>query len=361
MEENYNPKVFISYSQDSVELADQVLQFSNHLRQEGIDTSLDQYEESPPEGWPRWMERQIEESDFVIIIGSSGYQQKVLGKTDGGKGVKWESNIIYQKLYMSGSDNNRFIPVVFEDDDLKYIPTPIQGATYYNVSSDKGFDKLYWRLRGVKTSEKPPLGKLRPLPKKERKTLFVTSLIDIKTWDKAVWRGAGFCLGYTDLPTLLLPFCNGKYAKKIFSDWIANVGKNDVNDDIRISLIEGDIPDEEKGYYVVVGTNLDEAIKRAEAQGCVIDETMILNVSRIIRANPTDNFKNYNLFKEIYYKFNEYYLAPAILNEKTGQIEPLMDYAIHKKKLIYRDVKDITDNDQDAVVLYQNKPFRKNK
>ena len=59
MEENYNPKVFISYSQDSIEFADQVLQFSNHLRQEGIDTSLDQYEESPPEGWPRWMERQM--------------------------------------------------------------------------------------------------------------------------------------------------------------------------------------------------------------------------------------------------------------------------------------------------------------
>lgn len=46
--EEINPKVFISYSQDSVEFADKVLDLSNKLRREGIDAILDQYEESPP-------------------------------------------------------------------------------------------------------------------------------------------------------------------------------------------------------------------------------------------------------------------------------------------------------------------------
>ena len=63
MEENENPIVFISYSQDSVTFADQVLAFSNKLRSEGIDTILDQYEEAPPEGWPRWMENSINKAD----------------------------------------------------------------------------------------------------------------------------------------------------------------------------------------------------------------------------------------------------------------------------------------------------------
>ena len=48
--EEKNPIVFISYSQDSMAFADRVLEFSNKLRSEGIDTILDQYEESPAEG-----------------------------------------------------------------------------------------------------------------------------------------------------------------------------------------------------------------------------------------------------------------------------------------------------------------------
>ena len=54
-----NPVVFISYSQDSIFFSDQVLKFSNKLRSEGIDAVLDQYENAPAEGWPRWTEKQI--------------------------------------------------------------------------------------------------------------------------------------------------------------------------------------------------------------------------------------------------------------------------------------------------------------
>ena len=62
------PKVFISYSHDSKEIQDKVLEFSNKLRKEGIDANIDQYIDSPPEGWPKWMERNIEESDYVLVL-----------------------------------------------------------------------------------------------------------------------------------------------------------------------------------------------------------------------------------------------------------------------------------------------------
>ncbi len=363
MGQHENPIVFISYSQDSVAFADRVLSFSNKLRSEGIDAILDQYEEAPAEGWPRWMENSINKADYVIVIGSAGYYDKIYGKVEQGKGrgVKWEGNIIYQKLYMSDSINTKYIPVIFNENDLEYIPAPLQGSTYYNVSDTASFDKLYWRLRGVTSKEKPPLGKLRPLPTKERKTLFVTSLIDLEAWDNAVWRGAGFVLGYMPLPTLLLPFVNEKYAIKIFEDWIATIGKDDKKEDIRIALVEGDVEGEASGYYVVVGNNIDEAVKRAEASGSPIDELLIFNVSRIIRANPTDKFQAYNYFKDAYNNYGEYMLMPAVINEKTGQIKPLPLYGIHKKQLIYRHISDITENDQDAILLQKNKPFSKYK
>jgi len=52
-----NPKVFISYSHQDAEHEAKVLNFSNKLRSEGIDANIDLYEESPSEGWPRWMEK----------------------------------------------------------------------------------------------------------------------------------------------------------------------------------------------------------------------------------------------------------------------------------------------------------------
>lgn len=360
MAEHENPIVFISYSQDNVVFADKVLAFSNRLRSEGIDAVLDQYEEAPSEGWPRWTEKSINNANYVIVIASKGYYDKIYEKVDQGKGrgVKWEGNLIYQKLYMSDSVNEKFIPVVFDENDLEYIPTPLQGSTYYNVSDNAKFDKLYWRLRGVTAKEKPPLGKLRPLPEKERKTLFVTSMIDLDSWDNAVWRGAGFVLGYLSLPTLLLLFVNEKYAIKIFEDWIATVGKDDKNEDIRIALVEGEVPREPSGYYVVVGNNIDEAVKRARATGSYVDELMIFNVSRIIRANPSDKFQAFNLFKEAYHEYGEYILMPAVINERTGQIKPLIKCGIHKRQLIYRHISDITENDQDSILLQKNKPYR---
>lgn len=109
---------------------------------------------------------------------------------------------------------------------------------------------------------------------------------------------------------------------------------------------------------ILVGNNIDEAVKRAEASGSSIDELLILNVSRIIRANPNDNFRAFNCFKEAYHEYGEYMLMPAVLNEHTGQIKPLSKYGIRKKQLIYRNISDITENDQDAILLQKGKPYK---
>lgn len=85
---------------------------------------------------------------------------------------------------------------------------------------------------------------------------------------------------------------------------------------------------------------------------------MILNVSRIIRANPNDNFQAFNYFKEAYCEYGEYMLMPAVLDERTCQIKPLPKYGIHKKQLIYRHISDITENDQDAILLQKDKPYK---
>lgn len=358
-----NPKVFISYCQESVEFSDKVLEFSNRLRSEGIDTILDQYEESPKEGWPRWMENSINESQFILIICTQEYLNRLSGKADNGigKGVKWETNIIYQHLYNDDTLNERFIPIVFQAGDARFIPMPLQGSTYYDISKPEKYDSLYWRLRGVNRREKPQLGKLRPLPKKERKSLFITSPIDLDSWNKANWRGAAFLMDVKDEepPCLLLPFSHEYYARKIFKDWISVYGTEDKLDEIRIAIIEGDIPGEEPGYTIHITPNIDRAAKRMEDQGFGFDESYMMSISRMQRANPTDNFKMFNMFKARYQRHKKYYLMSAVLDEVRKGIKPLYDLRILKHELFFRNVSDIGEHDIDGAVIQKNKPWGK--
>ena len=59
------PKVFISYSHDSDTHRERILELSDRLRDDGIDCWIDQYEPTPPEGWPRKMDKGIREADFA--------------------------------------------------------------------------------------------------------------------------------------------------------------------------------------------------------------------------------------------------------------------------------------------------------
>lgn len=351
----HNPKVFISYCQENIEFSDKVLAFSDRLRREGIDTILDQYEESPEEGWPRWMENSINNSEFVIVICTEEYLNRLMMKTEYGvgKGVKWESNIIYQHLYNDETLSKRFIPVVFSHKDTKFIPLPLKGISYYNVTDKKRYDQLYWRLRGVTKSNKPELGELRPLEDKERKSLFISTPIDIEAWDKAIWRGAAFLIDPkgAKIPIFLLPFKNEKYASKIFNGWRSLFGAKDENNEIRIAVVEGEIPGTEKGYSIHITPNIDKVIERMIKIGIEPEEGMIMSISRVQRANPTDNFEMYNLFKKQYLSRGEFLLAPAIVNEKEDAIKPLIDLGIVKEDLIFKNVTDIDKNDVDYPIF----------
>jgi hypothetical protein len=167
------PRVFISYSHDSPEHADRVLELADRLRSEGIDCRLDQYETSPPEGWPRWMLNQVESADFVLVIWTETYNLRFRGKEKAGKGlgVKWEGAIITQELYDAEANNTRFVPVVFCAAEVAHIPIPLRGATHYDLG-ESGYDAMYRHLTNQHPTPAPALGKLRPMPAKERRQDF---------------------------------------------------------------------------------------------------------------------------------------------------------------------------------------------
>ena len=158
--------VFISYSHDSAEHERQVLALSNRLRGEGVDCYLDQYVESPPEGWPAWMNRHIVESAFVLVVCTETYARRVMGNEEPGRGLgaTWEGGLITQAIYDTGGLNARFLPVLFDRDDQAHIPPFLQRTTRYLIDGESGYEQLYRRLTEQPAVEMPPLGTVRTIP-----------------------------------------------------------------------------------------------------------------------------------------------------------------------------------------------------
>jgi tetratricopeptide (TPR) repeat protein len=165
------PSVFISYSHDTPEHENRVLELTDRLRDDGIDANIDQYQTVPPEGWQLWMEKAIRDSQFVLLVCTETYLKRVM-KEDSGKGlgVMWESTIIYSYLYDAGVVNEKFIPIVFGHDNIKHIPTPLKPTTFYDVSTEAGYEALYRRITNQPYTTKPKLGAVKKLAPRERKT-----------------------------------------------------------------------------------------------------------------------------------------------------------------------------------------------
>jgi hypothetical protein len=166
------PKVLISYSHDSSEHEQRVLTLADRFRADGIDCMIDQYVLTPSEGWPRWMEKQIRESDFVLMVCTEDYSRRVLGGEDPGRGrgVRWEVHLIFEAIYQADTRNTKFIPVVLEVSAFQWIPAVLQGTNYYDLGTNDGYEELYRRLTDQPRIIKPKLGQRRSLPPAERKS-----------------------------------------------------------------------------------------------------------------------------------------------------------------------------------------------
>ena len=135
-----------------------VLAFANKLRGHGVDAWIDQYEQFPEMGWPIWMEGKIREADFVLAVCTEGYCEKANRRVKKGKGVKWETLLVYQDVYDKASENRKVVPVILSKDNEAHIIDVLRPFTYYNVGDDDGYLKLYRYITNQPEIKAPPLG-----------------------------------------------------------------------------------------------------------------------------------------------------------------------------------------------------------
>ena len=359
-------KVFISYAHESPELSNNVLEFSNLLRKKGIDAEMDQYEESPAEGWPKWMMRQVQQSDFVLVCCTKLFSERAndFSGGDDGLGVKWETSLILQQLYVLSTNNTKFIPVIFDDSDKKYIPLPLQPYTYYQLEDNLAKNRLIDRLRGISKTKCPALGEeetieesFEELDFKERKSMFVSSIIDVDIWNEAKWLGMAFVSdpSLSNPPIACFMFTNEEAGETIFSALKADFGNLDKKEEIGLSFIEDISKQSPRDYKVHFGSSRDILVDKLDKYGIEAKSSLLVTITRIHEMNPPNDPSSLTVFKHAFNHFKTYFLTNAVT--VNGQLQPNFSNLIQKNKVSFRTKEEVIkdDNDEDIVVFGQSK------
>jgi tetratricopeptide (TPR) repeat protein len=159
-----HPTALISYSHDSAEHERKVLDLCNRLRARGVDAFVDQFlSGAPPEGWPLWMERQIERRDFTLMVCTETYRRRFMEEEskDVGRGVVWEARILRNLLYEDSTRQGRIVPVLLDPEARRFVPVVFRG-NFYDVSTDAGFEHLLRHVLQEPGAVASDLGALGP-------------------------------------------------------------------------------------------------------------------------------------------------------------------------------------------------------
>lgn len=218
------PRVFISYSHDSEPHKERVKALAMRLKNDGVDVVIDQDTGAggPPEGWPRWSQRQVEEADRVLLACTSGYCARYdsKGPPDTGRGVVCEATVIRNELYNSKFATEKYRPVMFAGTGEKDVPVSIQHLHRFRAEEDYR-DLLQWLTGSIAVAASgaaalspawpAPLAGLRPLlaDRKEEFEIF-EQMITGQSRERILLLQGASGSGKTTLATELC-----KYARKL--------------------------------------------------------------------------------------------------------------------------------------------------
>lgn len=164
------------------------------------------------------------------------------------------------------------------------------------------------------------------------------SLIREALWNEASWAGTGFAGDGDHPPLFILLFRKHPAAERIFVRWLEEVGSDDSQERLRVSIIRKIDAQNPLAYTVIVGSNWPQPRDSAGLE---------IMVSRLSTMYPTTN-KNLDRFLEGLRDSACYDLTFGSINESDGNIN-LGAQRIRKRELSVREAWQIGPNDPDCV------------
>ena len=177
-------KVFVSYAWEDDRHKEWVRKFATRLRSDGIDVILDRWHAVPGAQLPKFMEKAVRESDYVLCICTQMYKARS-DRRAGGAG--YEGDIMTGEAFAKGTEE-KFIPVLRKDDWENAAPSWLLGRYYIDLRGDpystNNYQDLLTTLRGERELP-PPLGTSHPMLPSMETFEFVNREIELATLDPA--------------------------------------------------------------------------------------------------------------------------------------------------------------------------------
>ncbi|MCY3900599.1 MAG: toll/interleukin-1 receptor domain-containing protein [Caldilineaceae bacterium] len=132
-------KAFVSYSWDDDQHKKWVAKLATELRRDGVETILDQWHTAPGDQLPEFMEREIRENNYVLIICTPNYRLK----SDERKGgVGYEGTIMTAEVH-SQHNHRKFIPILARGTWEDAAPSWLKGKYYVDLRSPDSYKENY--------------------------------------------------------------------------------------------------------------------------------------------------------------------------------------------------------------------------
>ncbi|EPD3671044.1 SEFIR domain-containing protein [Serratia marcescens] len=162
-ENEKTPKVFISYCWSGQERQDKIVELTERLATDGVESIVDIYDLKEGDDKYHFMEKMVVDDtvSHVLIICDKGYALKADERK---AGVGTESLIISQEIYSKASQS-KFIPIIYEFNEAGEAFTPVflKSRIYIDFSSaekeNSNWERLIRLLYGEPELIKPSLGK----------------------------------------------------------------------------------------------------------------------------------------------------------------------------------------------------------
>ncbi|BCJ40510.1 hypothetical protein GCM10010168_81560 [Actinoplanes ianthinogenes] len=157
-------RVFLSYAHDDDPHRSAVRELWHFLRRNGIDARCDM-DTSLRRNWTHWMEQELADVDFVLVIASPAYRSRAENGavTGSGNGVEYEAGLIREMLYADRARwFSRILPVLLPGRSAGEIPSFLlpTSSTVYTIESFTvpGAEQLLRHLTAQPDEITPALG-----------------------------------------------------------------------------------------------------------------------------------------------------------------------------------------------------------
>ena len=149
--------------------------------------------------------------------------------------------------------------------------------------------------------------------------IVTSNTINIPLWNSSGWKGVFFITAYGNLP-ILAPLFSKEIGFEIFTEWIKDIGKDDVDDKIGIRIVKGIDKKHPTWYRVIIG---DQKIPKINSG----DSGMIVMPTRL-HTMEAESLLNLERFEKSLAIAKDYYICPAVM--KNG--EPYVEFSKLIKK-----------------------------